>query len=147
MNWCRSGIVKRSRKEWWRPSGFSPATWLLAGNKRRDEIDESEAIDLPGIQIVSGDQLKHIDDAAKVECVLKNAQLQSVATWRPLPRAQSVPRSVQHHSEPSGKHLAVQTFLPNCDGLSAIRGQQLARNVNHFCLQKAARFCTLRTAN
>jgi len=28
--------------------------------------DESEAIDLPGIQIVSGDPLKHIDDAAKV---------------------------------------------------------------------------------
>jgi phosphinothricin acetyltransferase len=51
MNWCRSEIVKRSRKEWWRPSGYSHATRLLAGPKRRDEIDESEAIDLPGIQI------------------------------------------------------------------------------------------------
>jgi hypothetical protein len=44
------------------------------------KIDESEAIDLPGIQIVSGDPLKHIDDAAQVECVIKNGQFQSVAT-------------------------------------------------------------------
>jgi imidazolonepropionase-like amidohydrolase len=35
---------------------------------------------LADLIIVSGDPLKNIDDAAKVECVMKNGQLQSVAT-------------------------------------------------------------------
>jgi hypothetical protein len=39
-----------------------------------------ESIDLRGIQIVSGDPHKHIHNAAKVECVMKNGQFQSVAT-------------------------------------------------------------------
>jgi adenine deaminase len=35
---------------------------------------------LADLIIVSGDPLKNIDDAAKVECVMKNGQLQSVAS-------------------------------------------------------------------
>jgi hypothetical protein len=82
-----------------------------------------ESIDLRGIQIVSSDPLKHIHNAAKVECVMKNGQFDSVATVM-APFAKSTIGA------------AMPTLLPNCDGSSAIRGQQLAGNLNHFCLQK-----------
>ena len=104
---------------------------------------------MPGIQIVSGDPLKHIDDAAKVKCVLKNAQFQSVVTVMASFAKGTIGAAIcpAPWCEPPGKHPIAPTLLPNFDGSLAIRGQQLAENVNHFCLQKAARFCTLRTAN
>jgi len=79
---------------------------------------------LPGIQIVSGDPLKHIDDAAKVKCVLKNAQFQSVVTVMASFAKGTIGAAIcpAPWCEPCGKHLAVPTLLPNCDGLSAIRG-------------------------
>jgi len=47
-------------------------------------VDPADDLLEPGhladLIIVSGDPLKDIDDAAKVECVMKNGQLQSVAT-------------------------------------------------------------------
>ena len=45
-----------------------------------DQILDGEPGHLADLIIVSGDPLKDIDDAAKVECVMKNGQLQSAAT-------------------------------------------------------------------